>query len=183
MMQEEWIVENNSSFILNISKHSLILDRGRNRSVDLVKFTGMTIEELERDKDIMREINNNNLITVKKTSKNDLFENSKDIEEMRNKIDRLIDIILEKDKNPELDAIAKIVEEKINEAVNKIEIPVVEAKAVDRKKRTKKEDEIFREEALKTMVDNSKIEKQNMSNFGKDKKVVDPGEDFSDLLN
>lgn len=174
-MGESWIVRNNSGNSLFLTNNG-ILFRKNGDTVDLVVRTGRRVSDLEFDKEIRINFAHNNLVTISKDDGKQeaaIIDNSK-IEE---KLNLLIDAVSHMKSNQNspsenngLDEIKSYLKSITSNNVSE-----------NRENPTDEEDRI-RENVLDKLINNKGKFEGQLDNFGKNKRELESGEDFTDLI-
>ena len=177
LMEDRFIVKNNSGNVLMLSKNRITLAVGG--VIDLAKRLNKTIGELNRDQEISLELSNGNLI------KEDEFDSSKEAG-LDRKLDALIDLMKEgksvssvKDPSPQTSVPfdISVLGNIIRHEISKISLGMKNGEDP-----MSSEEEKMRERALMEMIKNKeKGQDSNLDGFGGQDKETD-SDDFTDLI-
>lgn len=170
-MPDKWIVQNNVHGPLHLPRNKIRLMKFGDE-IDLVSYTGKTIDQLELDPEIGRAFSFNHL---KEVQKGEIIKENQ-VSALEKKIDKLFELLSNKSNEVDLNELAsKIIfaqEKNFVKNEDNLSQNVV----------LRDEEERMREDALAKLISSAKKPEQKMDSFGKNEKEVESDGDFTDLI-
>jgi len=165
-MEDRFVVKNNSGSVLMLPMNRITLAMGA--SIELCSRLDKTVKELKNDREISLEIKQGNLVAQ------DEYEADTGLD---GKIDKLLGLMeAGGTQRPMIDA--QMIEEILARQLSNLDIGKMVLEKTEEKKRDKEVDEgKMREEALKKIVGDKKLEDSNLEGFGGKFKEVESDED------